>query len=196
MVIGFETMEKEKSSEGKKQRVSLAKKLILGEIDREFSASENFFFSRFDRLSVAEVSELRRNLEKVSKRTLVVKHTLAKKILEKIQAGDAARFLEGSILVTLGAQEPQLVSKTLVEFVKGHENLQLKGMILEGKVYDSNFVKELAKLPSRRDLLTLVVTRMKSPIARLAMTMGSILQSFVSVLNEVQKKKAQAATQP
>lgn len=187
-------MGKENSTEGKKDRVSFGKKLLLEEIEREFSSSENTFFSRFDRLSVADMSELRRNLEKVSKRTLVMKHSLAKKVLEKSKVPDAARFLEGSILVTLGAREPQLASKTLVDFVKGHENLQLKGMILDGKVYDGNFIKELAKLPSRKELLTLVVTRMKSPIARLAMMLGGVIQSFVSVLNEVQKKKAQAQT--
>jgi len=185
-------MGKESSTEEKKRKVSIGKKLLLEEIERELSSSENTFFSRFDRLSVADMSELRRNLEKVSKRSLVMKHSLAKKVLEKNKVGDAVRFLDGPTLVTLGAKEPQLASKTLVDFVKGHEHLQLKGVILEGKVYDSNFIKELAKLPSRKDLLTLVVTRMKSPIARFAMTLNSVLQSFVSVLNEVQKKKAQA----
>ena len=187
---------KRDSSAGKKERVSLAKKLMFEEISKEFSLGENAFFSRFDRLSVADMSELRRNLEKVSRRTMVVKHSLAKKIFEKMQVADASRFLDGSILVTLGVAEPQLTSKTLVEFAKGRENIELKGAILEGKVYDGNFIKELAKLPSRKDLLTLVVTRMKSPIARLAMTLGGILQSFVSVLNEVHKKKAEAAPQP
>lgn len=189
-------MGKESSTEGKKDQISLGKKLLLEEIEREFSSSENAFFSRFDRLSVADMSELRRNLDKVSRRTLVMKHSLTKKVLEKNKVADAIRFLEGSVLVTLGAKEPQLASKTLVDFVKGHENLQLKGMILDGKVYDGSFIKELAKLPPRKELLTMVATRMKSPIARLAMTLGGILQSFVSVLNEVQKKKALAREGP
>lgn len=178
----------------KKEKVSLAKKLLFEEIDKEFRSSDSLFFSRFDRLNVADMSELRRNLEKVSRRTLVVKHTLAKKILERVKVGEAARFLEGSILVTLSAEEPQLVSKTLVDFVRGHENVELKGLILDGKVYDGTFVKELARLPSRKDLLALVATRMKSPITGFAVTLRNVLQSFVSVLNEVHKKKAQEAT--
>lgn len=189
-------MAKEKSSEEKKSGISLIKKLLLDEIDREFSSKETAFFSRFDRLNVADMSELRRNLEKVSRRTLVLKHSLAKKVFEKIQMKEAESFLDGSVLVTLGAQEPQTASKTLVEFAKGHENLQLKGMIFDGKVYDANYVKELAKLPSRKDLLTMVVTWMKSPIANLAMTLNGILRSLVSVLNEVQKKKVQETAQP
>ena len=76
----------------KKEEVSLAKRLMFEELEKEFKSDENTFFSRFDRLTVADMSELRRSLEKVSRRTLVVKHTLAKKILEKAKLGDAARL--------------------------------------------------------------------------------------------------------
>jgi len=192
-MVGFKEMKKADSKKGKRGQLSLAKRLIFEELEREFTASGNAFFSRFERLNVQDMSELRRNLQKVSRRTLMVKHTLARKILDKIQIPEAARFLEGSILVTLGAQEPQLVSKTLVDFLKGRDNVEIKGLILDGKVYEGSFVKELAKLPSRKELLTMVAIRMKSPIAGFAMTLRALLQSFVSVLNEIQKKRAQGA---
>ena len=166
---------------------------MLQELEKEFASAPNAFFSRFDRLNVQDMKELRRGLEKVSKRTLTVKHTLARKVFEKLQWGEAARFLEGSILVTLGTGEPQLVSKTLVEFGRTHESLKLQGLILEGKAYEGNFIKELAKLPSRKELLTLLAIRMKSPLARLAMTLNGLIQSLVSVLNEIQKKRAPEA---
>lgn len=186
---------KEKKSAKKKEHVSLAKKLMYDEIAREFGAGKNFFFSRFDRLSVSDMSDLRRSLEKVSKRTLVVKHALAKKFFESSSLADAVRFLKGSILVTVGGEEPQLTSKTLVNFAKGKEHMELRGLVLDGKIYDGNFIKELAKLPSRKDLLGILASRMQSPIARFAMTLNGVLQSFVSVLNEIQKKKAQAEAQ-
>ena len=179
----------------KKEEVSLAKRLMFEELEKEFKSDENTFFSRFDRLTVADMSELRRSLEKVSRRTLVVKHTLAKKILEKAKLGDAARFLDGSVLMTLGAKEPQLVSKTLVEFIKGRDSVELKGMILEGQVYDASFVKQLARLPGRKELLTQVAVGLKSPITRLAFALKAIVQSLVIALSEVHKKKLSAAPQ-
>lgn len=175
--------------------ISLVKKLMLEELTKEFTSSETAFFSRFDRLTVQDLSELRRNLGKVSKKTVVVKHTLAKKVLEKIELSEAARFLEGSILVTLGVQEPQTVSKTLVEFVKTHENFELKGLVLDRKVYEGSLIRELAKLPSRKELLTHVAVRMKSPVARFVMTLGALMRSLAVALNEIYKKKAQEASQ-
>ena len=170
---------KEAKSAKKKEHVSLAKKLMYDELAREFGDSKNFFFSRFERLNVTDMSELRRNLGKVSKRTMVVKHALAKKFFESSSLADAARFLKGSILVTVGGEEPQLVSKTLVDFMKGKESMELRGLVLDGKIYDGSFIKELAKLPSRKDLLGILASRMQSPIARFAMTLNSVLQSLV-----------------
>ena len=178
-----------------KREISLGKKLIFEELEKEFSSSNNSFFSRFDRLSVQDMNELRRNLEKVSKRTLLVKHTLAKKIFEKANLKEAIRFLDGSVLMTLGVKEPQAASKTLVDFLKGRENMEVKGMILEGKVYEASFVKELARLPPRKELLRMLAIRMNSPITAMVMTLNGLLQSLVRVLNEVQKKRAGQAPQ-
>ena len=125
----------------------------------------------------------------------MVKHALAKKVLEKAQLSEASRFLEGSVLVTLGSEEPQRISKTLVEFVKTHENFELKGLILDRQVYEASFIKELARLPSRKELLTQVAVRMKSPLARLAMTLGSLTRSLAVALNEIYKKRAQESPQ-
>ena len=195
MAVELKEMENAGSSEKKKRETSLVKKLMFQELEKEFAASEMTFFSRFNRLSVQDMSELRRNLEKMSRRTVMVKHSFAKKILEKGKFAEAARFLEGSILVTLGAQEPQLVSKTLVEFVKGHENFELKGMIFDGKVYEGSLIKELAKLPSRKELLTQVAIRMKSPIAGFVMVLGSLIRSLAIALNEIHKKRIQESPQ-
>lgn len=190
MVAGLEMTKETKDSGKKGEKTSLPNRLLMEELEREFSSSSGAFFSGFDRLSVQDMSELRRSLEKVSRRTLVVKHSLARKIFEKIHCAEAAHFLKGSVLVTFGKEEPQVVSKTLVDFIKGRETVEVKGMILEGKVYEGNFVKELAKLPSREQLLTLLAIRLKSPIYGFTLTLAGLLRSLITVLNEVQKKKA------
>lgn len=187
MATGRESQTKEKKGE-----IPLEKQLMQAEIEKEFQGNSHVFFSRFERLTVQEMSELRRSLEKVSRRTLVVKHTLTKKILEKMELSEASKFLEGSVLVTLGDGEPQTISKALADFAKAHEGLRLKGMIFEGKVYGDDRVKELAQLPSRHELLALVATGLKSPLARLAGGLRGVLQSLVIVLSEVQKKKTQS----
>lgn len=194
-MLEWESMAKEGKSisKVKKEEVSLAKKLMLEEMEREFKGAHFAFFSRFDRLSVADMSELRRSLEKISQRTLVAKHSLVKKIFEKMEVPQAEKFLQGSILITLGTEDPQPVSKILADFSKGRDSVELKGLIFGKKLYEGSFIKELAKLPSRKELLTQLAVRFRSPITALVVSLNQLLQSLVIVLNEVRKKRIQDA---
>ena len=63
------------------------------------------------------------------------------------------------------------------------------GILFEDKVYDQEFVKQLSKLPSRQELLTQVVVRVKSPISGFVLTLNQLVKGVVVALNEVKKKK-------
>ena len=173
---------------------SVVKEIMLKEIAQAFESNPYAFISSFDALTVADISDLRRNLEKVAKRSVVIKHTLAKKVLSKLQLASAEKLLQGNVLLTIADKEPQSISKTLVDFAKSNKKLVPAGVVFEKKVYDAEFVKSLAQLPSRQELLTQVVVRVKSPITGLVMTLGQVLRGLAVVLNEVKKKKEAAPT--
>ena len=174
---------------------SFVKEIMMKEFARELEASPYAFISNFEGLAVADLSDFRRNVEKVAKRSMVVKHSFAKKIFSELKIETAEKFLKGSVLVTLGDKEPQAISKAIVEFAKSHQKLVIAGAVLERKVYDQEYVKQLAKLPSRHELLTKVAFGVKAPISGFVITLGQILRGFVVALNEI-KKKREAAPQP
>lgn len=161
----------------------------MKELEKEFKNNSCIFFSSFNKLSVADISEFRRSVEKVSKRSMVVKHAMAKKIFSASNVGEAENFLKGQVLVTFASGEPQVVSKTIMEFSKKNDKLAPAGVIFENKVYDAEFVKRLAKLPSRHELLTQAVIRIKSPISGFVMTLSQVLRGVVVALNEIKKQK-------
>jgi large subunit ribosomal protein L10 len=168
---------------------SLAKEIMLKEIEKEFQSSNCAFISTFQGLSVADISDYRRQTEKFAKRSLVIKHTLAKKAFENKKLPDAQKFLDRQVLVTFVSKEPQAASKAIVEFAKTHDKLTPAGMIMDDKVYGQEFVKQLAKLPSRQELLTQVAVRVKSPITGFVLTLNQLVKGVVVALNEVKKKK-------
>ena len=168
---------------------SLAKELMMREVAKEFENNPYAFISNFEGLSVADISDFRRIVQKVAGRSLVVKHSIAKKVFANQNCPSAEQFLKGQILVTFGKSEPQAISKTIVEFAKTHEKLVPAGVLFENQVYDKEFIKQLAKLPNRQGLLTQVVVRMKSPISGLVLTLGQMMRGFVCALNEIKKKK-------
>jgi ribosomal protein L10 len=86
---------------------------------------------------------------------------------------------------------PIATSKVMVDFAKSAEGLKILGGMIEGEVLVGGQVKELASLPSHKELLTMLVTGFKSPITSFVGVLGQLLKSFVVVLNEVAKKKEQ-----
>ncbi len=168
---------------------SSTKEMMLKEIMTEFDANTCAFISTYETLSVADLSDFRRKTEKFAKRSLQVKHTLAKKAFDSKKFTEAEKFLKSQVLVTFGTKDPQAISKAIVDFAKGNNKLTPAGMIMDNKVYGQEFVKQLAALPSRHELLTQVVVRVKSPISGFVMTLGQLTRGLVVALNEVKKKK-------
>lgn len=168
---------------------SSTKEMMLKEIVSELNGNTCAFISSYETLSVAELSDFRRQTEKVAKRSLQVKHTLAKKAFTEKKFTDAEKFLKAQVLVTFGTKDPQAISKVIVDFSKANKKLNPEGMIMDNKVYGQEFVKQLASLPSRQELLTQVVIRVKSPISGFVLTLGQLTKGLVVALNEVKKKK-------
>jgi large subunit ribosomal protein L10 len=171
---------------------SFEKELMFNEIVNEFEKSPYTFFSSFQGLSVTELSDARRNINKVARRSLVVKHAMARKILEKLKLSEAEKFLSGSVVVTFGEKDPQDISKQIVDIAKANQKWKASGVIFEGQVYGEDFLKQLAKLPSRKELLTQLVIRVKSPLAGMVNVLGGLTRNLVTALSEVKKKKEAA----
>ncbi len=173
---------------------SLVQDKMMKEVKKEFEANPYAFISTFQGVAVADISDLRRNLEKVAKRSVVVKHSIVRKVFSDLQLEGADKFLKNNVLVTMGDKEPQMISKTLVDFAKKNEKFLPAGVVLDGRVYDKAYVKVLAQLPSRHELLTQVVVRVKSPISGFVLTLSQLLRGFVVALNEVKRKKELAVS--
>lgn len=173
---------------------SLIQEFMMKEIKREFEENSYAFISSFHGLAVADLSDLRRNLEKVAKRSLVIKHSIVRKVFSDLQLNDAEKFLKNNILVTVADKDPQVISKTLFDFAKTNEKFLPQGVVLEKKIYDREYIKALAQLPSRHELLTQVVVRVKSPITGFVLTLNQLVRGLVVALSEVKKKKELAVS--
>ncbi|HNX67925.1 MAG TPA: 50S ribosomal protein L10 [Candidatus Omnitrophota bacterium] len=171
---------------------SFEKELMFQEIIKEFEKSPYAFISNLQGISVLDISDARRGLEKVSRRSLMVKHAMARKIFAKFNVAGAEKYLNGSVVITFGDKDPQEISKRLVDFAKTNQKWKPAGVIFEGQVHGEDFIKQLAKLPSRKELLTQLVLRMNSPIHGFVNVLGALTRNLVVALEEVRKKKAAA----
>ncbi len=168
------------------------KEIMISELKNCFEGNPYVFFSSVRGLDVTAVSELRQALEPKARKALVVKNSLARKVLEERGVNGASQdLIKDQVMITFGNQEPQDISKALVDFLKDHEKFVLHGAIIEGKTVGLDYVKQLAKLPSKEELLAKVVSGINAPIAGFVLTLGGLIRSFAIALNGVAEKKNQ-----
>ncbi len=167
----------------------LEKEFMLKEITRKIEGCPYLFFGKFKGLKANDFSQFRRSIEKVSKSCFVAKNSLLRKAMDSSGFPKANGLIEGAMVLVATEKDPQVVSKFLVDFSKDKESFRLAGAYIDGKFLDASFIRELAKLPSRIELLAKVVGGIKAPITGFVLDLRGLLSSLVSVLDQVGKKK-------
>ena len=119
-------------------------------------------------------------------------HELANKIFDKLGIKITSQFLEGQTIVATCKEEPQKLSKVFVDFAKEKEGaFKIKGAFVEGRIFETAYVKELSTLPSKHELLTKVAVGVKSPITGFVLTLNALIRSFVVVVHQIALKKGE-----
>jgi len=171
----------------------LEREFIVDEISKRIKVSENIILSNFSMIKAEQLNDLRAKLADNQSSYFVVKNTLCKLALEKANKKQLIDLMDGPTGFVFCGDNPIATSKVIVDFSKTAEGLKILGGLIEGEVLVGSQVKELASLPSHKELLTMVVTGLKSPITSFVGVLGQLVKSFVVVLNEVAKKKEQEA---
>ena len=171
----------------------LEREFIVDEISKRIKVSENIILSNFSMIKAEQLNDLRAKLADNQSSYFVVKNTLCKLALEKANKKQLIGLMDGPTGFVFCGDNPIATSKVIVDFSKTAEGLKILGGLIDGEVLAGGQVKELASLPSHKELLTMVVTGLKSPITSFVGVLGQLVKSFVVVLNEVAKKKEQEA---
>lgn len=169
---------------------SLEKEVMTKELLKEIEGKGYVFFSQFSSLKVNDFSEIRRKIGKVADHSVVAKNTIARRALEQLGIKGVDGLIKGSVMLTVGDRDPQIVSKLLLGFNKDNEGFQVQGAYLDGQVYKKDFLKQLADLPSREVLIASVVGGISAPLRGFVNVLAQVTRSLVCVLDQVQKQKA------
>ncbi|KGI57324.1 50S ribosomal protein L10 [Campylobacter sp. MIT 97-5078] len=148
---------------------------IVASLQEDFKKSEAIVVCDYRGLSTKKLEVLRQNARESNVRVQIIKNTLAHLALEN--AGKSGLELKDTNIYLWG--EDQLsVSKVASKFEDDHEQFKIKMAFIEGSVADVAKVKALAKMPSRNELLAMLLQVWNAP-----------LQNFVIGLNALKTKK-------
>lgn len=167
------------------------KEQVVAEVAEVVGRSHGMFFTDFSGLTVEQATELRREFRKSGIEYKVVKNTLIQKALESVTGYDKVYDrLVGPTGVAFAFDDPVAPAKIIQKFIEKHNKLSLKACVLEKQVYDGSKLNELAKLPSRKDMMAGIVGSIQAPLAGVPQVVYAVLRDLVSVIGEIEKKKA------
>ena len=144
-------------------------------------------------LTVTQLQDLRGKLRTGDVEYRVIKNTLARRAAEAAGVSALQSELEGPVAIAFGYDDLSLPSKLINDWVRtARLKLDVKGGLVEGRVFTQDQVKQLADLPSREALIAQLMGTLQSPVGQLVGIMQTPLQQLLGVLNAY-KTKLEAA---
>ena len=143
-------------------------------------------------LDVSKMTELRAKLREAGVQIEVVKNTLLNLASKDTDTALMADFFKGPTAIVTSANDPVSPAKILVDFAKDNEKLEIKAAALSGKLLDLEQIKQLAKMPSKEELLTQLVYTLNAVPTSLVNVLSGVPRSFLNVLSAVKDQKEAA----
>jgi large subunit ribosomal protein L10 len=143
-------------------------------------------------MTVAEVTELRRQIRAAGASFKVTKNRLARLALVGTKFEQLSPMFTGPTAIAY-SRDPVAAAKVTVEFANKNEKLQIIGGSLGGNSLDVAGVKSLATMPSLDELRAKLIGLLQTPATRIAVVLQAPGSQIARVLSAYAKKAGQAA---
>ena len=168
------------------------KEAVVREAARLLAGSEVMYVSDYRGLSVADISELRTKLREQGASMRVLKNTLTRRAAAEAGREVLVELLSGPTAITFCSDDPVGPAKALEEFAKSHQELEVRGGLLEGQLLDADGVEQLSLLPPRDALIGQFVGTLAAPMTGLVTVLQGSLSEFVRALQQIVDQKSAA----
>ena len=149
-----------------------AKQTVIDEITEVAKNSASFILFDYRGLTAEEVAELRRNLRENGAQYKVWKNTLTKRAMDGLNF-NLDDCLNGPSAMAYSDDSVAPI-KVLSDFAKEHKALEIKGGIVDGEVASLDTIKQLAALPSREGLLTMLASGLIGTVRDLSIALNML----------------------
>ena len=144
-------------------------------------------------ITVAEDTQLRRDLSQSSVEYSVVKNTLTKFALDKAGLSGLDHILTGTTSMATSAADPIAPIRIISEYSKKMgDRFNIKAAFMDGQVLSQQEIDEIAQLPSKDALYAKVLGTMLAPITSLAVVLGQIVEQAGGSIEPAAEEAAEA----
>ena len=168
------------------------KQAVVAEVSAQLAKAQAVILAEYRSIPVRLMTELRRKARGSGVYLRVLKNTLARRAV----AGTPFKGLSDKMVGPLAygiSSDPVAAAKVLHEFARDNEKFVIRAGAMPNVVMTAREVADLARLPSRHELLTKLVATMQAPIATFVRTLNEVPGKFARTLAAVRDQKQKQA---
>jgi len=165
------------------------KKQLVSDLHSRLEKAQGAFLVHYKGLKVSDINSLRNKLRDTGAEFQVIKNRLLKLACQGTETELIKDHMEGPTAITLTYDDLIGPAKTLVDFSKNFEQLEIKSGQISGKEINAEAVRQLAQLPGREVLLSQVLSAMQAVPASFVRLLGGIMGQLLNVLKAIEQQK-------
>lgn len=177
--------------------VTSAKQAVVAQLKEQLESAKGVVLTSYKGLTVAQDTELRRELREAGVSYHVVKNTMLRIAAKEAGIEGIEEHLDGTTAFAFSTEDAVAPAKVICGFIKKNkledaEVLTVKVGMVEGKVIGVEEVKALAALPSREELIAKLLGSMNAPISNTVNVLQGVIRNAVYVLDAIRSQKESA----
>ncbi|QQD17544.1 50S ribosomal protein L10 [Spongiibacter nanhainus] len=168
------------------------KKAIVADVNETAASALSLVIADARGCTVSEMTELRKAAREAQVDMRVVRNTLAKLALKGTDYECAEEAFKGPSLLAFSMEDPGAAARIFKDFAKENDEFEVKALAVSGQLLGPEQLDVLAKLPTRDQALSMLMSVMKAPTTKLVQTMNEVPGKLVRTLAAVRDQKEAA----
>jgi large subunit ribosomal protein L10 len=169
------------------------KKEIVASVAEVAKRSLSLIAVDYRGLSVTDMTELRSTARKSGVHLKVARNTLVRRALKGTPFECINESLLGPVLLAFAGEELSAGARLLRDFSKKNDKITIKALSIGGKLFGSEHLEAVAKLPTRDEAIAQLMAVMQAPITKFVQTLAAPQVKLVRTLAAIRDQKQATA---
>jgi len=166
------------------------KKAIVEEVASVANEAVSAVSADYRGLTVAQMTSLRYKARAAGVYLRVVRNTLLRRAVEGTEFECLQDSFVGPSILALSLEDPGAAARLFKDFAKQHSNLEVRALSVGGQVYGVEDIDVLAKLPTRDEAISMLMSVMQAPTAKFVRTLNEVPGKLVRTIAAIKDSKA------